>query len=122
MFMNDGFCPRGVKPAREGHKLEGTKSIKETTAGLALPEEMDEHQPPGCSIGPGDKNCLDEAVMASKKDTLELQLIDDRLQVSPRHGQVVFRSVNPVPPDETPKTATDPDAMTRKPTIYGESH
>ena len=114
---------------------------------------MEEHQPPGCSIGTGDKNCSDKAVTASKKDSWELQLIDDKLQVSPRQGQVIYRSplgrgprwleesgtdstdpdkilrthdieapaVVPVPPDETRRTATVPDAMTRTPTTYDES-
>ena len=114
---------------------------------------MDKHQPPGCTIGTGNKNCLDEAVTASKRDSWELQLINDKLQVGPRQGQVVFRSslgrgpswleesstdsndpdkisrthdieapaVNPVPPDETRKTAMDPDAMIRTPTTYKEN-
>ena len=150
--MTEPQNPETNKPASADclysrHKLEETESIRETTAGLAPPEEMDKHQPPGCSISI--RNCYYEAVTASKKDSWELRLIDE-LQETPRQGQVVCGSapgrgsswleesimdstliykisrthdieepaVNPMPPDKTPKTAMDPYAMSRKPTIY----
>ena len=54
-------------------------------------EEMGEHQLWRSSACTGGKNGSDGAVMPSKKDSWELQLIDDNLQVDSRRGRVIFK-------------------------------
>ena len=96
------------------HELEETESIRETTAGMAPPEEIDEHQPPGCSISI--RNCSDEAVTESPRKGqvvcgsapgrgptwLEESIMDSTLlyKISRTHD-IEESAVNLVPRDET---------------------
>ena len=83
-------------------------------------EEMGEHQPRRRNACTGSKNCLDGAMMLSKKDSWELHLIDDNLQVDSRQGRVIFKY--PLGRDlsllEKPvMDSTSPDKMLREPNI-----
>ena len=105
MLINDGFCPRILRPAggkghpevcgcwgggkpvsaaclysrHEPERTENVKEVapcmKETAMDSASPNEMSERQPRRCSALTGSKNCSDEARMPSKTGSWELQLI-----------------------------------------------
>ena len=94
-------------------------------------EEMGVHQPRRCRACAGCKNCSERAVMLSRKDSWELQMIDNNLLVDTRQGRVIFKyplgkdpsllkkpAVDSESPDEMLRTAEDPDKIIRMSANY----
>ena len=54
-------------------------------------EEMGEHQPWKCSANTSGKTCLDGAMIPSKKDSCEPELINDKLEADSTQGQVICK-------------------------------